>query len=184
MKLKVHEYQKNKLQSLSKTLKSLLLVSISILTMSSACSKSDSDESPAAANNYMTCTLNGAEWKADEVSDAVSNKFKINLTGTNDGTKTSIIIYFDRAKALANATLPLQYTLGDSEVITVRKIGADGLPLYDQDKNIYNGSINFTKINKFEVEGTFNATSSSASNNNVITNGKFYMKFNEDKIWD
>jgi hypothetical protein len=166
--------------------KAVALFAFATILFTIACSKSDSDESPTPTTslNYMTCTLNGAEWKADDVSDAASTKFNVTVGGINNTAKTSIILYFKRSIALPNTTIPLQYTLGDSDVITVRKIGADGLPLFDQDKPIYDGSITFTKANKLEVEGTFNATSSSASNNNTITNGKFYMKFNETKIWD
>lgn len=168
----------------TKKLKSVIILVVATITMS--CSKKDSnDETPPAptTTNYMTCTLNGAEWKATEVSDGATTKFKVSLTGINNGNKTSINLFYDRAKSLANATLPLQYTLGESEVITVRKLDVNGLPIFSQDGPIYSGSITFTKVNKFEIEGTFNATASSPTNTNTITNGKFYMKFNEDKIW-
>jgi hypothetical protein len=180
--------QKNNYQILCKNLKeqfkkTVALFILGSLLCSSSCSKSDSDNS-SSANNYITCTINGVEFKSDEMSDGGSTKFNVDIAGTNNSTKTQIVIYFNRLESQANATLPLRYDdNGDSAVVSIQKIGSDGLPISADNKPLYTGTITFTKNNKFEVEGTFNASANSVSNQNVVTNGKFYMKFNENKVW-
>jgi hypothetical protein len=163
------------------------LAILTLATIVFSCNKSSSNDSQnnAGSGNYITCTINGVEFKSTEMTDAGSTKFNVDISGTNNSTKTQIVIHFNRVESQANAILPLRYDdSGDSALVSIQKIGSDGFPISVDNKPLYTGTITFTKNNKFEVEGTFNASANSVSNQNVVTNGKFYMKFNETKIWD
>jgi hypothetical protein len=133
------------------------------------------------ANNVLTCDIDGKNFKSDEVSDYMCNKFQINLDGNVKSDKTGVHLFIDREVAVTGAVLKFAFKMGTTPKcgLSIYTKDATGMPIPDKNISMDTGTFTITKASKTEVEGTFEGNSDKAK----IANGKFTVKFSENRVW-
>jgi hypothetical protein len=160
-----------------------LLASLLLSSCSPESPRTSDGSSSAAAHakasvNVMTCTLNGVPWQADQTSEEGSNKFTLQLSGHHKASQNKIVIFFNRAKAVAGTVIPIKFKMGEvaEAGVTLAAVDAEGMPT-GESKSASTATITISEVSDTRITGTFEGTNTGLT----ITDGKFDMDFT--RIW-
>jgi hypothetical protein len=122
--------------------------------------------------------LNGVPWQADQTSEEGSNKFTLQLSGHHKASQNKIVIFFNRAKAVAGTVIPIKFKMGEvaEAGVTLAAVDAEGMPT-GESKSASTATITISEVSDTRITGTFEGTNTGLT----ITDGKFDMDFT--RVW-